>query len=239
MVSAWVTLVLLGLLGSAGHCVGMCGPVTLLLTRPARTSGTVSLRRWLILLHAGRVVTYALLGGLAAALGQALSRAAPGLRYVQGGIALLVAAVLLYMALAAAGRVPPVEALFAGVATRWGRVVQGLTVGRAKVRPVHAALLGLVWGFLPCGLVYSAVLIAATTAHPLAGMAGMVLFGLGTVPAMAGLGWATAQGRLAFRDSLRYVAASLIFLFSVQMALRGLAAWGWVAHVRVGGVMLW
>ncbi len=234
-----MTLFVLGILGSFGHCVGMCTPVTLLLTRPAQqVAQGPSLRAWLFLLHTGRLVAYAVLGTAVALLGQALAQAAPQMRYLQGGLALIIALVLMYMALAAAGRVPSVEMLFTGLTRRWGQAVRQLTV-LPHPRLYHALPLGIMWGLLPCGLVYSALLIAASTAHPWQAALGMMLFGLGTVPIMMGVGWAGVHGRLPSREPLRYLAAGVIFLFGVQMALRGLAAWGWVAHVRVGGIMLW
>ena len=234
-----ISLLMLGLLGSFGHCVGMCSPVTLLLTRPAqRGKSSRAVHGWLPLLHAGRLSTYALLGALVAGVGQALTRTVPQVRYVQGLLALVVAGVLIYMALAAAGRVPPVERAFTVLTRRWGDAVRQWTV-LATPRRYHAFLLGGLWGLLPCGLVYTALLIATTTGNPLSAAVGMALFGVGTLPAMLGLGWLSTQGHLPSREVLRYLAAGLIFLFGIQMALRGLAAWGWVAHTRVGGIMLW
>ncbi len=232
-------LLFMGLLGSLGHCVGMCTPVTLLLSRPARGAEGGPVRRgWLVLLHLGRLSTYALLGALAGALGHLLSAWRASLQPVQGLVALLLAGVLGYMAGAVAGWVPPLETLWAGWTGRWGQAVR-----RALARPVSSTLraygLGLLWGLLPCGLVYAALLLAATTGHPLWAAGGMLLFGLGTLPVMAGVGWLAVRGDLQQRERWRKAAALLLLLFGVQMALRGLAAWGLVPHFHLGGVMLW
>ncbi len=234
-----ITLLFMGLLGSLGHCVGMCTPVTLLLSRPARRpeDGMVS-RGWMALLHLGRLSTYALLGVLAGILGHLLDPWRTSLQPLQGLVALLLASSLGYMAAAVAGWAPPVETLWAGWTGRWGRAVRGL-LPQTSAHPLHAYGLGMLWGLLPCGLVYAALILAATMGHPLWAAAGMLLFGLGTLPVLAGMGWLVARGDLQRRERWRRAAALLLLLFSVQMALRGLAAWGLVPHFRLGGLMLW
>ena len=257
------TAFLIGLLGSLGHCVGMCGPVTLLLTRPVRAMTTPSRAiafSWLTSLHLGRLMTYTLLGGFVAALRLGLSRlgtflaacVAPGatlptqpngvlgvFRYFQGGVALGVAALFVYMALATIGRVPSVEVLFTTLTQRWGTLVRAYTAPASRGPAWRPLSLGLVWGLLPCGLVYSALLIAATAPSVWQGGVTMLAFGAGTLPAMATAGWLGARGHVSMRQGARYLAALLIFLVGVQMALRGLAAWGVVGHARVGEIMLW
>lgn len=231
------TLALLGLLGSAGHCVGMCGPVTLLFTRPAREAKQ-PLGLWLALLHAGRLTMYGTLAATVTVVGQAAGRSLPGLHALQGALALLVALVLLYMALATLGYVPPLESAWPKLTAWWGQTVRR-RVARPEPRLYHALGLGLLWGLLPCGLVYSAVIISATLGHPLWAAGGMGVFGVGTLPLVAGLGWSGTRIDVTRRQALRHAAAAAIFLFGVQMALRGLAAWGWIGHARVGEVMLW
>ena len=230
---------LLGLMGSLGHCVGMCGPVVVLLTRRAAdvTARTVStVRGNTVLLHVGRVMTYATLGWAAGALGRVVGMALPGLRRAQGLLALVVALMAVYMALAILGRVPSPEVYLAGWTRRWGHAVQRLTT--VEHRP-SALLLGLLWGLLPCGLVMTALLAAAASGTPWGGALTMLAFGLGTWPALLTLGWLTQRGVARTRLWTRQVAALVVLLFSTQMALRGLAAWGWVAHAHVGRVMLW
>ncbi len=264
--NAAFTVFLVGLLGSLGHCVGMCGPVTVLLTRPVRAAPVPSSRRtftWLTFLHLGRLTTYMLLGMAITLLGKSLlrlasfvslciaplaggTRATPptnalisGLHGLQGLLALLVAALLFYMSLAAIGRVPSAETILASQTRRWARLVRVMTAPDTGRYPFRPYLLGLVWGLLPCGLVYSALLIAATSPTFYWGGLTMFAFGLGTIPAMAGAGWMSLQAQIPYRQAARYVAAFLIFLFGIQMALRGFAAWGWLPHAKVGGFMLW
>ncbi len=238
MTSLW-TLLLMGLLGSLGHCVGMCTPVTLLLSRPAQQSPTTPpSRTWVFLLHLGRLTTYAGLGAVAGLLGHALQQATRNLRPLQGGLALLIAAVLLYSGLALGGWLPSLETLWSGGIRRWGRAVRKVSHITAP-KPIHAYGLGLLWGLLPCGLVYAALLLAGATGQPFQGALAMFLFGLGTVPAMVGMGWLALRHDFTRRGVWRYAMATLFLLFGLQMTLRGLAAWGWVAHFHVGGFMLW
>jgi hypothetical protein len=221
----------LGLMGSLGHCVGMCGGVVVLLSRRGVTSGG---RLWLA--HLGRITTYGLLGLGAGVLGQVLGLAFPGLRQLQGALALAVAGVAVYLALALVGRAPSPEIYLAGLTRRWGRAMQRLT---ALGSQQPAVVLGLLWGLLPCGLVLTALLTAAVAGSPWRGALTMLAFGLGTLPALLGVGWVSRRGLPQAVPWPRQVAALAVLLFGTQMALRGLAAWGWVGHFRMGGLMLW
>jgi len=233
-----VVAFMLGLAGSLGHCLGMCGGVTLLLSRGGGLSG------WrLPLVHMGRIITYGTLGLLVGALGGAVGWALPGLRPLQGALALAAAGVTLYLALALLGRAPSPETYLVRLTARWGQAMQRLTTSEESNkgdRPVALTfLLGLLWGLLPCGLVLTALLTAAVTGSPWRGALTMLAFGLGTSPALLGMGWLARRELPRTRVWPRQLAALVVLLFGVQMALRGLAAWGWVNHLRLAGVMLW
>jgi hypothetical protein len=100
-------------------------------------------------------------------------------------------------------------------------------------------MLGMLWGLLPCGLVLTALLAAAVAGSPGQGALTMLAFGLGTWPALLGMGWVAQHGLPRAIPWPRQAAALIVLLFGTQMLLRGLATWGWVNHLRVGGVMLW
>lgn len=245
-----VAAALLGLVGSLGHCVGMCTGVLLMLTRTASGVGIARL-----MVHTGRITSYAILGGIASALGATAVGAAhplqtqPGvhvhappdvtLAWVQGTMAILLAIPVSYMALVAIGRLPTPESLVPGLIGRWGRRMRRLALG-PKVgisAPLAQYAAGLVWGLLPCGLVMTALLLAAATLSPWLGMVTMLAFGIGTCPALLLAGW-MAQQRAPQRW-FRPISAGLIGLCALQLTLRGFAAWGWVAHLHIGKVMLW
>lgn len=238
---------LLGLMGSVGHCVGMCTGVMLLLGG-RRAPGSIP---WLAL-HLGRISSYALLGLAAGGLGGLVASAAPGghapghaaagppiLGAAQGGLALLMAALAAYMVLALLGKAPSPEVALAGLTRRWGQRMRRTSVRLAAAQPGPLALYGagLLWGMLPCGLVLTALIVAASTLSAWGGALAMLAFGLGTWPALLAAGWLAGHVRAA--PWPRYAAAALVALFGVQMAFRGLAAWGWVEHLHLGRVMVW
>ena len=233
---------LLGLAGSLGHCVGMCGGVLLLIGRGAPLTG-----RRLLAAHLGRVSSYALLGAIAGALGQALGvgRSGPGagavlasLNLAQGLLALAVAALALYMALALLGRARSPEVYLARLTRRWGRAMRHIPARPSRGLPALYAA-GLLWGLLPCGLVLTALLIAAAAGSPWNGALAMLAFGLGTWPALLAVGWLGHAGIARLAAWPRQTAALLVLLFGAQTALRGLASWGWVGHLSIGNMMLW
>ena len=243
-----VTAFLLGLTGSVGHCVGMCSGVTVILGRRGVTRG------WrLLLAHLGRITTYALLGVAVGTLGHSVMAMAPesgahhpanaghsAVAWVQGILALGAAGLAVYMALALLGRVKSPEVYLSSLTGRWGRAMRRLNAEEGgKVGLLEPYALGLLWGLLPCGLVLVALLTAAVSHSPWQGGLKMLAFGFGTWPALIGVGWMARANLPSAVRQLRPAAALVVLLFGVQMALRGLAAWGWVEHAQVAGVMLW
>lgn len=253
----WAAL-LLGFTGSLGHCVGMCSGVALLLSRRGQARG------WrLAFLHLGRITTYGLMGAVAGGLGfsimkfvsycasvlsgQASDTAVNPALWLQGALALFTAVLASYMALALIGRLPSPELLFIGLTRRWGQWMRRVTA-TPNSPPQHANSLtlfglGMLWGMLPCGLVMTALVAAAVSGSPQHGALTMLAFGVGTYPVTIGVTLLTQLKKgttpsLA-QPTFRYMAAALIMLFGVQMALRGLAAWGWVGHYHLGTIMLW
>jgi len=171
----------LGLLGGFGHCVGMCSPFVLFVSRRYSAPGgggrtAFAAQLWYT---AGRVVTYAALGALAGALGGVVELAG-SLLGLQRAAGIVAGGVLVVWALAAlSDLVPRLDTggrLFARVA------------GRLKTRvPGHPFATGLFLGLLPCGLLYSAIIAAVARGGPLDGAAALALFGLGTAPALFGV----------------------------------------------------
>jgi len=169
----------LGLMGGFGHCVGMCSPFVLFVSR--RYAGEGGARSAFVAqawYTAGRVVTYAALGAAAGALGGAVQLAG-SLVGLQRAAMIVAGGVLVVWALAALSdlaRLDPGGSLFARVA--------GALKGRVPGHPLAA---GLFLGLLPCGLLYSALIAAVARHGAVEGAASLALFGLGTAPALLGL----------------------------------------------------
>ena len=217
----------------------MCSGVQLLLSRRLLNNG----KQTLALAHAGRITTYTILGWMVGLVKGSLGRGFAGqLSVVQGTLALAAACLAIYMALALTGKAPSPELLFTSLTRTWGHTMRQFSSSPLPLitsSPLYSFSLGMLWGLLPCGMIFSALLVAATTSTPGAGALYMVAFGLGTLPALFGMNWflkGASQARWP-----RYVAAVLLALFGVQIALRGLAAWGVVAHYHIHsiGLMLW
>jgi uncharacterized protein len=171
------TALLMGLAGGP-HCVAMCGAACAGIGRSSAGTNTRSM--WIF--QAGRVLGYSALGGLAAASMQGLgwlSVHSAALRPVW--TLFHVAAALLGLMLLWQARQP--VWLEDGARKVWSRV-RSVTKGSAGAAPL---LLGVLWALLPCGLLYSALLVAALTSRALEGAAVMALFALGSsISLMAG-----------------------------------------------------
>ena len=222
---------ILGLTGSVGHCSGMCSGIVMLLHR---SLGERSTRTAWTLIHGGRLLSYSLLGFLAGTLGFGLKSVAADLAPVQGTIALLTALLGLYFVLSLLGIAPSAEALFPGLVTRWRKSFQQVS---KQQHPARLLLLGITWGLLPCGLVVTALFTAAVSAAPLEGALRMAVFGLATSPLLISV--TLISENIRFQGWPRYGAALALALFSMQLGMRGMAAFGLVGHFMLGKVMLW
>ncbi len=208
-----------GLAGS-GHCLSMCGGIAGALAMRNSTAERFGSRLALALAYnVARITSYAVAGALAGLLGRTLLRAVD---VAPLSIAFRVLAGVIMIA--AAGRLlfgwrllDPLEAAGAGL---WRRVMpaRGRLVQRKGLS--GAIGLGLAWGWLPCGLTYSMLLLAATTASVASGALVMAAFGVGTLPAMvsATVAFERAARLLASRATLRSAAGMLLLAFGAWTA---------------------
>ncbi|HEK1693171.1 cytochrome biogenesis protein [Pseudomonas putida] len=200
----------LGLLGG-GHCMGMCGGLMGALTLAIPPEQRGRRLRLLLAYNLGRVLSYACAGLLLGLAGWAVasSPAALALRVVA---ALLLIAMGLYLAGWWSG-LTRIEALGRGL---W-RHIQPVA---SRLLPVsslpRALLLGALWGWLPCGLVYSTLLWAASQGNAGYSAALMLAFGLGTWPVLLATGLAAERvNSLLRRRSVRMAGGLLIILFGL------------------------
>jgi sulfite exporter TauE/SafE len=210
-----LTAALAGLLGS-GHCFGMCGGIagSLGALQPATTWGS----RWApgLIFNLGRILSYLVLGVLAALV---LAGAGDLLHVPQWARVLrLATAIMIFLiGLRFLFGFSGLERLERAGAVLW-RLVQPTAVRLSARAGVASRLfLGMCWGLLPCGLVYSILLTAASTASPTRAAWVMLAFGLGTLPSMLGLTWMSPMLGTLLRDP--------VVRRIVGLSLLGLAAW--------------
>ncbi len=180
-----IALFLMGLVGSGAHCVFMCSPIMAALTLNS------SRRGWLAIgYNLGRIITYTLMGALFGALGHWLAQRVGTLFQVQQVLTVIAALFMLLIALHVSG----LYAALAPLERLGGRLWRKLEPFGRRLLPVKhfpgALLLGGLWGFIPCGMVYSALAASLAAGGAIEGGALMLAFGLGTLPALVAIGLA-------------------------------------------------
>ena len=213
------------LLGSA-HCIAMCGPyVTMCTAHFVPQGASPGVRFGLrLLFNIGRIATYGMIGLIVGAFGQ-IAQAAAARLGLTGIVAILAGGAALMFGLSMIGwiRDPARVVAVAGL----GRL---LTAGRMRLNRAPAAaaalLLGALQGWLPCALVYAAASRASLAGTPIMGAITMLVFGLGTVPAVFAL--TLVPQAVLRRVKTQRLAGALLAALGVLLILRGLANFGWV-----------
>jgi sulfite exporter TauE/SafE len=204
------TAFLLGLVGSL-HCAGMCGPLALALPAAGNSTPTYVLGR--VAYNAGRIITYCLLGIVFGLMGWTFLMA--GLqRWVS--IALGVA---LLLGLFASRRL----ALARPVTSAVNQLKASMSVLLRRRSFAALAVLGLLNGLLPCGLVYVACAGAAATGGILAGASYMTAFGVGTAPMMLAISLSGHLVPTSLRLKLVKTIPVCVFLLASLLILRGMS----------------
>ncbi len=208
-----ITALALGFLGSV-HCLGMCGPIAFML--PLDRESTTNKLLQLGLYHSGRGMAYALLGLLFGFVGKGL--------YLFGfqqklslalGILMIVLVVVpkVFFKKIALGK--PIYGLVSKVKSKLGKEL-------GKRTPDTFLTIGFLNGFLPCGLVYMALLGAVATANPWQGALYMLLFGLGTVPLMTSVAYFKGLFKGKTKGVLQKMIPIFVVVIGALFILRGL-----------------
>lgn len=205
-----LSAVTLGLLGS-GHCLGMCGGLMGALGMAIPVEQQQRKAQYLVLYNFGRILSYALAGFLFGLAGWAVdqSPAASILRIVAG---LLLISMGLYLAGWWFG-LTRLEQL----GQHFWRPIQRFAKGFMPLRNRRQALiLGALWGWLPCGLVYSTLIWSASQGD--AGLSALLMFcfGIGTWPVLIASGFAAERlGHFLRKSSVRATAGLLIIMYGI------------------------
>jgi len=222
---------IVGLTGSL-HCLGMCGPLILawsLRYRTASQAGSQDMGSFIysgalshhLAFHAGRIATYGVLGAVVAGLFRSLEVHRFSMQY-RAGFAVVSGIVLIGLGLVIFGTLPLprfVTSVFSPQASVFGKRLARLA---DYGNPGSKMLLGVLAGFLPCGLTWAMLVAAASTLSPVRGLATMVAFGMGTIPALLAAG--VSASLLSARTRLlgERTAAIFIVIMGILLAVRGL-----------------
>ena len=198
----------IGLAGSL-HCLGMCGPIALAV--PVHRSGKLA---GALLYNGGRVLTYAIMGLV---LGL-FSRQLVMIGWQQSAsIVLGVLVLLMAFVPSLANKLSPSSAIARGT----GKLKSALGYWLKKRSAIAIAVLGMLNGLLPCGLVYLALAGALVSGGAINGAAYMAAFGLGTAPALASVMLLGSAIKPAFRARMRKAVPYVIALTGLLLILRG------------------
>lgn len=217
---------MLGLVSSL-HCVQMCGPIVLSysvavseLTKSASAGSSVTaLLRNHVAYNAGRILTYAALGALAGVAGGTLGLLGrlAGFTHtiaVVSGVLMVVAGITMLGVIPTRVLGSNLLRIPSAFLRRVGRLLSATGAG-------NRFLLGLALGFLPCGLIYAALLKAMATGSALAGACSMLAFGLGTAGALLALGVFSSAIRMRVSRWGSQLAAAGVTLMGLLLVWRG------------------
>jgi uncharacterized protein len=215
----------LGLVSSL-HCVQMCGPIVISYSVTLESLTDPSARPSLITNHfaynSGRILTYTGLGALAGTAGQSMQllNRVNGLSHglaIVSGILMMIVGIAMLDILPARGVAGAALRIPTSILRRAGRLLQ-------KSSAPNRFVLGMLLGFLPCGLIYAALLKAMATGTPASGAATMLAFGLGTAAALIAVGTFSSAIRMRFNRWGSQLAALAITLMGAVLLWRGTIA---------------
>lgn len=212
------SLFIIGLLGS-GHCIGMCGGLSVAFSLGSDGNQT---KRSLLLLaaQAGRLLSYGIIGALfgwSLSLLQLLFDA----KIVLGALRIFANIMLILMGLYVARWWFGLAKLERLAMPLWQKIKR-LQQKFLPIKSVSSAfVVGLCWGWLPCGLVYSALATSVSQANPVAAALAMMAFGLGTLPAVWFVGTsASAFSKLFNQKLFRSLAGVMLIIFASNQLLQ-------------------
>ena len=228
-----IAVFFVGLLGGV-HCLGMCGSIVGIFTAQLPKEGA----RWPFHLayNSGRIASYTLAGLLVGAIGQTglLMRDVVPIQHLLFALSSLM---LIALGLYLAGIWSMVRHIERVGNVLWQRI-QPLTRRLLPVTsPTRALLLGTLWGWLPCGLVYSVLVTALASGHAQSGALIMLAFGLGTLPNLLAIGLFWERCRHWVRSpKVRLFAGLIVMAFGIYGLFKVgyvFAVYGWAGSCHI------
>jgi hypothetical protein len=208
----WTALVL-GLAGSF-HCIGMCGPIAFVL--PVDRSSKSKLIFQTFLYHLGRIISYSLIGLLFGFIGKGLYLA--GFQQRLSILMGLVMILIVIIPVSLFNKYNFSKPLYKII----GKVKQKLGLYLTKKSNKSLFLIGFFNGFLPCGLVYMALIGSISTGNALNGSFYMAIFGIGTIPLMTGAIFLGNFVNLSLRNKIQKAIPVFVVIIGLLFILRGL-----------------
>ncbi|MCB1861952.1 MAG: sulfite exporter TauE/SafE family protein [Gammaproteobacteria bacterium] len=220
----YLTAFVVGLLGGV-HCIGMCGGIVGALTfgLPERQRARIgALLPYQLAYNLGRVVSYVAAGAIMGGLGMLIAEFMP-VYYAQRVLLAVAGIFMIMLGLYLSGWWLVLNRLESAGSRLW-RLIEPISRRLLPVRtPGQALLVGMIWGWIPCGLVYSMLVTAVSAGSALQGAAVMLAFALGTLPTLMSIGLlAGVAARLSRSPAVRSVAGALVMLFGVLTIVRAL-----------------
>lgn len=227
--ASYLAAFVIGLFSSL-HCIGMCGSIigtlTYSLSQELRSNKRI-LFSIVLSYNLGRIASYAIAGAIVGVLSLPFNEG-QAYRLLQLASAAIMAGAGLYI-----GGWFPRFAYIEKMGSRFWKLIEpfGRRMIPVKTRS-QAMLFGMVWGWLPCGLIYTALALAATTGNVVHSSMTMLAFGLGTLPAVVGVGIMTSWlARLSKAKLFKQAVGIMFILFAL------LAAFPWLNPMRVEHIM--
>lgn len=213
------TLFMIGLLTSI-HCVAMCGGINLSQCVSDNTNSNKESRfrtlKPTALYNLGRVLSYTAVGGIIGGIGSVFSFSG----YAKGAVTIIAGVFMIIMALNMWNVVPWLR--------RLNPRMPKIFAGKINAQKNHNSPLyvGLLNGLMPCGPLQAMQLFALSAASPIKGALSMLLFSLGTVPLMFGLGAISTILKHKFKKKMMNVSAALVLLLGIGMLSNGFSLAG-------------
>ncbi len=207
------TALLMGLIGSM-HCAGMCGPIAISL--PYRVGMQTKEETFfkILVYNLGRIITYAFFGLLFGIVGKGFFTMG-----IQKWFLITLAVLLIIIAIFSID--VESKALKIPVIGKFNKKVKELLAKSLKNATIKSFLyIGILNGFLPCGLVYMAIVAAIATGGVLNSVLYMILFGIGTMPMMMALGYGGHLLSTRFRTFLRKLYPVFMIIFAILFLMR-------------------
>jgi hypothetical protein len=199
---------IIGILGS-GHCIGMCGGITTMLTTAIPESSKAKKLPLTLSYHFGRISSYALIGAIAGFTGS-LAAKSIGMPIVM--LRLMAGVFLIFLGLYLAQWL-----MWLTKIEKIGKLVwRYISPLSKRFIPVtsnsQAVMLGVLWGWLPCGLIYSTLTWSLASGHPVDGALLMLCFGLGTLPSLISVsfGYLSIKKWVTNKLARQFIGSSLI-----------------------------